>query len=70
MEDMTIFVQEAIHEQPIQTLETILMQIDGVERALVDMNDGEVKIIYNEAMVNQEKIKLRIKQHGLHLKDN
>ena len=69
MEDMTIYVKEAIHEQPIQTLETILMQIDGVERALVDMNDGEVKIVYNEAMVNQEKIKCSIKQHGLHLQE-
>ncbi len=30
---MTIYVKEAINEQPIQTLETILMQIDGVEES-------------------------------------
>ena len=33
------------------------MQIDGVERALVDIEDGEVKITYNESQVAQEKIK-------------
>ena len=64
---MTIYVKEAINEQPIQTLETILMQIDGVERALVDMEDGEVKITYDESQVAQGKIKTRIQQHGLHV---
>jgi hypothetical protein len=67
LETMTIYVKEAINEQPIQTLETILMQIDGVERALVDIEDGEVKITYNESQVAQEKIKTRIQQHGLHV---
>lgn len=69
MKEMTIFVKEAINEQPIQTLETILMQIDGVERAIVDTSDGEVKITYNEIQVVQEKIKSRIQQHGLHLQE-
>jgi len=69
MEDMTIYVKEAIKEQPVQTLESILMEIDGVERALVDMDDGEVKIIYNETLVDQDKIKLRIQRFGLHLLD-
>ena len=67
LKTITIYVKEAINEQPIQTLETILLQIDGVERALVDMEDGEVKITYNESQVAQEKIKTRIQQHGLHI---
>lgn len=69
MEDMTIYVKEAVNEQPIQTLETILIQLNGIERALVDMDDGEVKITYNENQVSQEKIKNRIKQHGLHIRE-
>lgn len=64
---MTIYIKEAINEQPLQALEAILLQIDGVERALVDMDDGEVKIVFNETQVNQEKIKQRIQKHGLHL---
>ncbi|MFJ8245020.1 hypothetical protein [Peribacillus asahii] len=66
---MTIYVKEAVNEQPIQTLETILVQMDGIERALVDIEDGEVKITYNETQINQEKIKHRIQQHGLHLSE-
>lgn len=66
MKDMTIFVKEATQEQPIQTLETILVKLDGVERALVDIEDGEVKITYNENHVSPEQIITRIKQSGLH----
>jgi copper chaperone CopZ len=67
LKDITIFIKEATSEQPIQTLETILMQMDGIERALVDIDDGEVKIRYNETQVGHEKIKNRIQQHGLHV---
>ncbi|MFP5114937.1 heavy-metal-associated domain-containing protein [Bacillaceae bacterium C204] len=66
---MTIFVKEAVSEQPIQTLETILVQLNGVERAMVDIEDGEVKIEYDENQVSNESIKARILQHGLHLLD-
>lgn len=67
---MTIYVKEAVNEQPIQTLETFLVQMDGIERALVDIEDGEVKIEFDENLVSQEKIKKRIQQHGLHLLDS
>lgn len=67
MQEITIFIKEATNEQPIKTLETILMQMNGIDRALVDIDDGEVKIIYDETQVGHEKIKNRIQQHGLHL---
>jgi copper chaperone CopZ len=67
MEDITFFVKEAVSEEPIQTLETILMGMEGIERALVDIEDGEVKITYNGSRVAQEQIKNRIQQHGLHI---
>ncbi|QGQ46308.1 heavy-metal-associated domain-containing protein [Metabacillus sediminilitoris] len=67
MQEITLFIKEATKEQPIQTLETILMQMNGIDRALVDIDDGEVKIIYDETQVGHEKIKNRIQQHGLHL---
>jgi cation transport ATPase len=65
--DATIYVREATRDQAIQTLESILVQMDGVERALVDMEDGEVKIEYNENEVTLEQITKRIQQHGMHL---
>jgi copper chaperone CopZ len=67
--DMTIFIREATRKQPIQTIETLLTQMNGIERALVDVEDGEVKITYNEDQVTQEKIKNRIQEHGLNILD-
>ncbi len=67
MKDMTIFIKEATREEPILELEAILMKMDGVERALVDVDDGEVKITYNENQIDGEIIKNKIQQHGLHL---
>lgn len=66
---MTIYVREAVKDQPIQTLETILTQMEGIDRALVDIEDGEVKIEYNENQISQEKIKNNIIQHGLHIQE-
>ncbi|MDQ0243481.1 copper chaperone CopZ [Bacillus fengqiuensis] len=67
MADTTIRVKEATTDQAIQTLESILVQMDGIERALVDMEDGEVKIEYDENQVKHEQIMNKIQQHGLHL---
>lgn len=66
MADTTIYVKEATNEQPIQTLESILIQMDGVEWTDVNMEDGEVKITYNENQVTEEQIINKIQQYGLH----
>ena len=66
MADTTIYVKEATNEQPIQTLETILIQMDGIEWTDVNMEDGEVKITYNEHQVTEEQIINKIQQYGLH----
>lgn len=67
--NLTIYVKDAVNERPIQSLESILSQMDGIERALVDTEDGEVKIEYNETQVSPEKIKETVLQHGLNLED-
>ncbi|MBT2655057.1 heavy-metal-associated domain-containing protein [Bacillus sp. ISL-18] len=69
MANLTIYVKEAVNEQPIQSLESVLSQIEGIERALVDTADGEVKIEYNETQVSPEKIRETVLQHGLNLQD-
>ncbi len=66
MADTIIYVKEATNEQPIQTLETALVQMDGVEWTHVNMEDGEVKITYNENQVTEEQIIKKIQQYGLH----
>ncbi|MDQ6598400.1 hypothetical protein E2K98_15135 [Bacillus salipaludis] len=67
MNNLTLQLKEAMNLEAIQTLESILIQIDGVERALVDTDDGEVKIEYNEMQITPENIQKRVQQHGLHL---
>ncbi|WP_223590884.1 heavy-metal-associated domain-containing protein [Neobacillus bataviensis] len=66
---MTVNLKEAGKNQSIQTLETILSGMDGIERALVDTEDGEVKIEYNENELSQEKIRNTILQNGFLLKE-
>lgn len=66
MADTIIYVKEATNEQPIQTLETVLVQMDGVEWTDVNMEDGKVKITYNENQITEEQIIQRIQQYGLH----
>ena len=65
LEDLSIFIKEATTLETIKTLETILMKMDGIEKASVDIDDGEVKITYHETQVNHEKIKNWIQRHGL-----
>ncbi|MFC0270462.1 heavy-metal-associated domain-containing protein [Metabacillus herbersteinensis] len=67
MATTTIFVKEATSEPSIQTVETILTQMNGIERALVDVNDGEIKIEYNDRDIAHEQIVDRLEQHGLHI---
>ena len=66
---MTIYLKEAKTEQSIQTLEESLVHFSGVERALIDIKGGEVKIAYNENQVTQEKIRELILEHGWHLQE-
>ncbi|MEH7331846.1 hypothetical protein V7161_04360 [Neobacillus drentensis] len=66
---MTVNLNVAGKDQSIQTLETILFGMDGIERALVDTEDGEVKIEYNENELSQEKIRNTILQNGYLLKE-
>lgn len=67
MKDLTIFVKEATKEQPIASLENILVQMKGIERALVDTEDGEVKIIFDEEQLTPEMIKNSIEMNGMHV---
>ncbi|WP_223701597.1 heavy-metal-associated domain-containing protein [Sutcliffiella deserti] len=69
MAEMTIKVEEAVKEQPINYLEKVLIQLNGMERALVDIETGEVKIEYNEHKVSKERIMKSIKENGFRLID-
>lgn len=67
METMTIHVKEATAEKPIQSLEGILSEMPEIERALVGVEDGEVKISFDEEQISKEQIIQRIQIEGFHI---
>lgn len=56
MAETTIFVKEATTDSIIQQIEQLLNQIDGVERVLIDTEDGEVKIEFDMDKITEEEI--------------
>lgn len=64
MAEVTLFVENAENAKDIQALENSLMQINGVERALVDIEDGETKISYDENRVTRIDLVRQIEDHG------
>lgn len=56
MAETTIFVKEATIDSIIQQIEQLLNQIDGVERVLIDTEDGEVKLEFDTDKITEEEI--------------
>ncbi|WP_045516060.1 heavy-metal-associated domain-containing protein [Neobacillus niacini] len=67
MGEATIFIKEATGDKQIQQIEQLLNQIEGVERVLVDTNDGEVKIEFDEQKVSKDKILSTLEQNNYHV---
>lgn len=63
----TIFVNEATSEKPIQEIESLLNQLDGIERVLLDTTDGEVKVEFDDKKISIEQIVITLKQHNFHI---
>ncbi|WP_047986055.1 hypothetical protein [Ornithinibacillus californiensis] len=56
MNEHTIFVKEATTESGIWEVELLLNQLHGIERVIVDTNDGEVKIEFDDKLISKEQI--------------
>lgn len=56
MAEITFFVKEATTGQVIQQIEQILNEYDGMERVLIDTEDGEIKIEFNDDIITEEQI--------------
>ncbi|MCM3162994.1 cation transporter [Metabacillus litoralis] len=66
MAEETIFVKEATSEHSIQQIEYLLNELAGIERVLIDTEDGEVKVQYDDKRISKERIILTIHQHNFH----
>lgn len=67
MRKMTIYVAEAKSQRPIRELENLLLKEPGVEWALVDVADGEVKLELDETKVKESQIIQLITEAGFHV---
>ncbi|WP_142919148.1 hypothetical protein [Peribacillus saganii] len=61
-------IKEATSGTVIQTLESLLNGINGIERVLVNVEDGEVKFEYRSAIVTFEQIVELFENNGLHIR--
>jgi copper chaperone CopZ len=66
-EELTLYVKEAVDRGSIQNLENMLLKLNGIERALVDTEDGEVKITYDTNNISRKEVEENIQQNGFHL---
>ena len=66
----TIFIKEATSEEPIQAIERCLHELNGVERVLIDTDDGEVRIEYDEKVISRERIMITLNQHDFTIQNN
>ena len=67
MQTTTLYVKEATSEGPILNLESILLKTEGVERAIIDVDDGEIKIDHSEDKLSPNQLIPLIEQYGLNV---
>ncbi|MUK90400.1 hypothetical protein GMD78_18740 [Ornithinibacillus sp. L9] len=63
MNEITFYVKEATSGPTIQEIEDILHELGGIERVLIDTDDGELKIEYNDKQISKERIAITLQQH-------
>ncbi|WP_078544984.1 hypothetical protein [Litchfieldia alkalitelluris] len=60
----TFFIKDISGERDIQGLEQFLANLSGIERALFDTDDNEIKIEYNEKEIELKQIVDNIQHQG------
>jgi hypothetical protein len=58
------FKIEEVNQEKYKEIEVLLAKMDGIERALIDMNDGDLKVEFNEDIIGAVKVKQAIERQG------
>lgn len=61
----TTFTLHNENKDNYRELEKFLLTIDGIERALIDVNDGDLKVEYNEDLINEAIVIDTLKSKGI-----
>ncbi|MFD2046513.1 hypothetical protein ACFSTA_19420 [Ornithinibacillus salinisoli] len=68
MKVITLFVEDATSDPKIQEIEGILNESRGIDRVLIDTDDGEIKIEYNEEQISPKHIILMLQERDYNIK--
>ncbi|WP_234998405.1 hypothetical protein [Salirhabdus sp. Marseille-P4669] len=63
----TLFIKEAHGHHNIQMLEAFLMNLPGIERVLVDTDDGEIKVEFDEEEIQLTHIVQQLETSNFHI---
>lgn len=63
MKTVTFKIEE-VNQEKYKEIEVLLAKMDGIERALIDMNDGDLKVEFNEDVIEAVKVKQAIERQG------
>jgi hypothetical protein len=66
MKTVTFTITDGNH-MSYRDIEVLLAKMNGVERALIDVNDGDLKVEFNEDTIETVKIKQEIERRGFHI---
>jgi hypothetical protein len=66
MKTVTFTITDGNH-MSYRDIEVLLAKMNGVERALIDVNDGDLKVEFNEDAIETIKIKQEIEIRGFHI---
>lgn len=68
MKTVTFSIGEG-NEKRYNEIEILLAKMDGIERALIDLNDGDLKVEFNEEITDTTQVKQAIESQGSIIKE-
>ncbi|OAS88563.1 MULTISPECIES: heavy-metal-associated domain-containing protein [Metabacillus] len=68
MKTVTFSIGEG-NQESYNEIEILLAKMDGIERALIDLNDGDLKVEFNEEITDTTQVKQAIESQGSIIKE-
>jgi copper chaperone CopZ len=68
MKTVTFSIGEG-NQEIYNEIEILLAKMDGIERALIDLNDGDLKVEFNEGIIDTAQVKQAIESQGSIIKE-
>jgi copper chaperone CopZ len=68
MKTITFSIGEG-NQEIYNEIEILLAKMDGIERALIDLNDGDLKVEFDEVVIGTAQVKEAIESQGTIIKE-